>query len=600
MAAKRCLDVFVAATLATALLPVFALLALAVRVTSRGPVLYRDQRVGLGGALFTMYKFRTMRAGAHDVREQLLARHAQPGHPFVLTVDPRLTWIGSLLRRASLDELPQLFNVLRGDMTLVGPRPLLAYDIDHAPAGSEQWKRVRMLVPPGLTGRWQIRTRHKEAPPHDQMVRDDCEYVGRWSMRRDLAMLVRTPLAMIAPVMAGPRTEARDPAGDECSSIALVGGGTAGHIAPALAVREELMRRLPRTPIYFVLARRTPGQWMLDGSGVEVEHVASRPFYGARLRERLRLPLDVVRSFLQVRTILRARRTRLLVVTGGYASFDSALAAASLGIPILVHEANARAGLSNRLAGMLAGRICIGMETTARDFPRSRTIVTGNPVRSAFRNAGPADRGGKARRILVIGGSLGSEFLDRAVPPLIARAASGGGIDISVTHYTGHPRVGQVRESYRAQGVTARVLERTLDMAAELRASDFVISRAGAMSIAEIATVEVAALFVPLPHHAREHQRANLTGLASRAALWWVEEGSWDEESLARKLHLLLDCDAALAQAASECARAGDPQAAAAIADACALIATDADPLRAAPAEVVSLDATDRCAEPLR
>jgi len=203
--AKRGLDVTVAASLLLVLSPALAAIAAAIAVERRAPVIYADERVGRKRRLFRMYKFGTMHAGAQQLRQELLCAAAQPNHPFMIASDPRVTRVGAFLRSTSLDELPQLLNVLRGDMSLVGPRPLLQDDLSHALEHTHHWQTLRASVRPGLTGRWQIRTRYQVEPSHDQMMADDCEYVLARSLRRDAAILVRTPIAMLAPLLASRR-----------------------------------------------------------------------------------------------------------------------------------------------------------------------------------------------------------------------------------------------------------------------------------------------------------------------------------------------------------------------------------------------------------
>jgi lipopolysaccharide/colanic/teichoic acid biosynthesis glycosyltransferase len=189
------LDMALAIVLLVALMPLMLLIALAIRLDSRGPVIYRQQRMGRGLVPFTVNKFRTMRDGAgHEVHQAFVAdliagrSPVQPagGPRFKLNADQRITRLGRFLRRASLDELPQLWNVLRGDMSVVGPRPPIAYEVDHYPP---HWFG-RFDVKPGLTGLWQVSGRCELTVA--EMVELDIEYVQRRSLRLNLWILVRT------------------------------------------------------------------------------------------------------------------------------------------------------------------------------------------------------------------------------------------------------------------------------------------------------------------------------------------------------------------------------------------------------------------------
>ncbi|GAA4207871.1 sugar transferase [Actinocatenispora rupis] len=197
---KRTLDVIVAATLLVLLAPLLALVWLVAWLSDgAGGVIFRQLRVGRDGAPFVLYKFRTMYAGAPDdthrayVRQLLVSAEPECGGNglYKLARDPRITRLGALLRRTSVDELPQLVNVLRGEMSLVGPRPALPYETELFPP--EYGERFR--VPPGLTGLWQVSGRNKLTMR--QGLDLDLEYVRRRTLRLDLAILLRTVPAVL-------------------------------------------------------------------------------------------------------------------------------------------------------------------------------------------------------------------------------------------------------------------------------------------------------------------------------------------------------------------------------------------------------------------
>jgi lipopolysaccharide/colanic/teichoic acid biosynthesis glycosyltransferase len=185
---KRGLDVAGATIGLVVFAPIFALLALVVRLDSPGPILFVQMRVGLGGRPFRMFKFRTMRDGADDEKESVAALN-RSGDPrlFKIPSDPRVTRLGRVIRRWSLDELPQLYNVLIGDMSLVGPRPFFEPDL----AGYEPHHFERLTVMPGLTGLWQVSGRN-DVVDFEEVVRLDREYIERWSLGLDVRILART------------------------------------------------------------------------------------------------------------------------------------------------------------------------------------------------------------------------------------------------------------------------------------------------------------------------------------------------------------------------------------------------------------------------
>ena len=201
---KRMVDVAGSSILLILCSPVLLACALAVRLTSKGPILFRQQRVGQHGECFTFFKFRSMYVNNDETvhkeyvtklissQAELMPAGGNAQAVFKLTKDRRITPIGSFLRRSSLDELPQLFNVLNGDMSLVGPRPPIPYEL----AVYQTWHRRRLLeVKPGITGLWQVTGRSTVS--FDEMVRLDLRYAMTWTPWMDLKILLRTPMAVI-------------------------------------------------------------------------------------------------------------------------------------------------------------------------------------------------------------------------------------------------------------------------------------------------------------------------------------------------------------------------------------------------------------------
>jgi exopolysaccharide biosynthesis polyprenyl glycosylphosphotransferase len=188
MALKRAMDLALSGLGLVLLSPLLALIAAAIKVDSRGPVLFSQVRVGVGGRPFHMVKFRTMHVGA-DAQKRRLAHMNETGDPrlFKIRNDPRVTRVGRLLRRTSLDELPQLVNVLRGDMSLVGPRPFFPEDV--ATYDRHHFERLHVL--PGITGLWQVSGR-SDVLDFEEVVRLDREYIRSWSLLRDVSILVKT------------------------------------------------------------------------------------------------------------------------------------------------------------------------------------------------------------------------------------------------------------------------------------------------------------------------------------------------------------------------------------------------------------------------
>jgi exopolysaccharide biosynthesis polyprenyl glycosylphosphotransferase len=194
---KRTLDVVTSFSLLVLLAPLFVVVSLLIKLTSEGPVLFRQERVGMNKRRFPIYKFRTMVPNAEKMLAELEALNEVSGPVFKIKNDPRLTPIGKILRRTSIDELPQLINVLKGEMSLVGPRPMAVRDFEGF---SEDWQRRRFSVRPGITCLWQVNGR--SSIPFRQWMELDMQYIEQWSLSLDLKILARTIPAVLKGVGA--------------------------------------------------------------------------------------------------------------------------------------------------------------------------------------------------------------------------------------------------------------------------------------------------------------------------------------------------------------------------------------------------------------
>jgi lipopolysaccharide/colanic/teichoic acid biosynthesis glycosyltransferase len=189
--AKRLFDIIAASVLVIVFAPVMAIVAIAIRLTSRGPVLHRYEMVGEGGRTFWGQKFRTMIVNAHAMRAQIEHMNEMKGPVFKVKNDPRVTSIGRWLRKYSLDELPQLWSVVKGDLSLVGPRPPGPYEADEF----DDWRRDKLKVKPGMTSLWVVRGKPSD---FDEWVRLDIEYINNWSLWLDMVILAKTlPIVLL-------------------------------------------------------------------------------------------------------------------------------------------------------------------------------------------------------------------------------------------------------------------------------------------------------------------------------------------------------------------------------------------------------------------
>jgi exopolysaccharide biosynthesis polyprenyl glycosylphosphotransferase len=189
---KRTLDCLFSTVLLVLSAPLFFVIAVLIRLTSPGPVFFRQARVGLNKRQFSIYKFRTMVADAEQLQDQLLAMNEMTGPVFKIKQDPRVTPLGRILRKTSIDELPQVFNVLMGDMSLVGPRAMSLRDYQLF---DQDWQRRRFSVKPGITCLWQIHGRN--SVPFEKWMELDMQYIDKWSLWLDLKILARTVPAVL-------------------------------------------------------------------------------------------------------------------------------------------------------------------------------------------------------------------------------------------------------------------------------------------------------------------------------------------------------------------------------------------------------------------
>ena len=350
--------------------------------------------------------------------------------------------------------------------------------------------------------------------------------------------------------------------------IALVVGPTAGHVHPAIAIAEAYRAAFPDVADVFVGAVAGPALRILAARGIPLETVSASPIAGVGVASRLGAVASVVPTFAQARRLLRKHDTRLAIGVGGYASGGVLLAARSLGVRTVIHEANVVPGLANYLLAPVAHRVHQGLASSSGDIAARGRVVTGHPVRAeiaALAAAMPAAPSPPAAvRVFVTGGSRGGRFLAEHAPDLIARIERLG-VTLEVLHHAGELDADVVRDIYRARGVKATVAGDFLDMVQVYRWAHFVIARAGAGTLAELATAGLPALLVPLADAARDHQSHNARLFGEAGAAMWTREAAWHADELAARVATLLG-DAAAWRSASRAARAlATPDAAARI-----------------------------------
>ncbi len=328
--------------------------------------------------------------------------------------------------------------------------------------------------------------------------------------------------------------------------VVITGGGTGGHLFPALAVRTALLRRRPEAQVLFVGASGGVEATLLPRlghafRGLDVHQVKGKGWRG-QVGAVLVLPL-VVR---QAASLLRAFRAEAVLGVGGYASFPTVLAARLLRVPAVIHEQNAYPGLANRWLGRIATVVAVSFEAAAGHFPAGRVTVTGNPVRGEIH---PGDAG-EARQqfllapdrftVLIFGGSQGAHRINlgtiEALPRMVARRDH-----VQFLHGTGERDLAEVRQAYDQAGFRARVEAFFEEMAAAYSAADFVIARAGASTIFELAAVGRPALLVPYPYAANDHQRLNAEAMVKAGGAWTLPDQYCDGQRIAASVEAALE-----------------------------------------------------------
>ena len=352
--------------------------------------------------------------------------------------------------------------------------------------------------------------------------------------------------------------------------VVISGGGTGGHLSPALALGEELMRMRPDTELLFVGTLTGLDEQFLSRSGFRYQLLEVGGVRGHATRDALVSIGLMARAIISARALLKANRPALVVGVGGYASMPSAVAALTLGIPLLLMEQNTRPGLTNRLLARCARRICVAFEDSIAWLPRGKVEVTGNPVR--FKPVDNLHPQPNSFSILVLGGSSGAHRLNLGA--LFAlQILKKSVIKLHITHQTGAADEGLVREAYQQAGLEADVTPFIHDVASALAKADLVVGRAGAMAVSEIALAGRPAIFVPYPFHRDRQQEHNARQLARVGGAIIVKDDEHLGENLARTIEDLIRDRSRLIAMGHRAREAARPDAAEKIAKACFEIA---------------------------
>ncbi len=331
--------------------------------------------------------------------------------------------------------------------------------------------------------------------------------------------------------------------------VIIAGGGTGGHIFPAVAIGNALQRLRPGTQLLFVGALGKMEMERVPQEGFEIVGLDIVGFNRTSLLKNISLPVKLLKARFKAVSILKSFNPNAVVGVGGYASFPMLQAAQGMHIPTLIQEQNSFAGKSNKILGKRAKAVCVAYGNMEQFFPADKIIVTGNPVRKSIADMAAGDidevkqwfglENGR-KTVLVIGGSLGAKSINEAIDSGLRQLIDSG---VQVIWQTGTPYFDQAVKSAEQFGERVKVVSFIKEMALAYTAADVVISRAGALAIAELCIAGKPVIFVPYPHAAEDHQKSNAMALVSKDAAMMVSDSEVQKQLIDKVIALLRDED---------------------------------------------------------
>ena len=327
--------------------------------------------------------------------------------------------------------------------------------------------------------------------------------------------------------------------------IIIAGGGTGGHIFPAIAIANALKKKDETIEILFVGAKGKMEMEKVPQAGYRIEGLDIAGFNRSSLIKNIVLPLKVIKSFFQARKIMKSFHPDLVVGVGGYASFPMLRLAQQLKIPTVIQEQNSFAGKTNMLLGKRAAKICVAYDGMEKFFPKEKIMITGNPVRAVISQSTLTRGEGikffgldeNKKTVCVVGGSLGAKSINEAIVKGLDDMLSAG---LQVIWQTGKPFFEKANERARGKSGVS-VNEFITKMEYGYAAADLVISRAGALAIAELCVMKKPVLFVPFPFAAEDHQTVNAMSLVNKNAALMVRDNEANEKIVTMIIELAKD-----------------------------------------------------------
>ncbi|CAG8867047.1 UDP-N-acetylglucosamine--N-acetylmuramyl-(pentapeptide) pyrophosphoryl-undecaprenol N-acetylglucosamine transferase [Pseudomonas fluorescens] len=351
-------------------------------------------------------------------------------------------------------------------------------------------------------------------------------------------------------------------------TVLIMAGGTGGHVFPALACAREFQAR--GYSVHWLGTPRGIENELVPQAGLPLHLIQVSGLRGKGKLSLLKAPLTLVKAVLQARRIIGQIKPVCVVGFGGYVTGPGGLAARLCGVPLVIHEQNARAGTANRMLVPLAGRVCEAFPDTFGASDKRRT--TGNPVRAElFLEPSRATLTGRRARLLVLGGSLGAEPLNKLLPQALAGVPED--VRPEVFHQAGRQHAPVTAERYREAGVEAQVEPFIEDMAHAYGWADLVVCRAGALTVSELAAAGLPSMLVPLPHAIDDHQTHNAHYLAREGAAFLMPQATTGAAQLAERLNEVLMQPEKLNTMAATARRLAKPAATGTVVDICLEVA---------------------------
>jgi len=354
----------------------------------------------------------------------------------------------------------------------------------------------------------------------------------------------------------------------EGKNVLIMAGGTGGHVFPALACAREFQAR--GYTVHWLGTPRGIENELVPQAGLALHQIQVTGLRGKGKLSLLKAPLTLVKAVLQARRIIRALKPACVLGFGGYVTGPGGVAARLCGVPLIIHEQNARAGTANRLLVPLAARVCEAFPDTFQASEKRRT--TGNPVRAELvMDAERPALGQRQPHLLVLGGSLGAEPLNTLLPKALSEVPEA--VRPKVFHQAGKQHASITAERYREAGVQAQVEPFIKDMAQAYGWADLVVCRAGALTVSELAAAGLPSILVPLPHAIDDHQTHNAHYLAREGAAFLMPQATTGAAQLAERLSEVLMQPEKLTVMAGTARRLAKPAATSTVVDICLEVA---------------------------